>query len=150
MSKQAFNPNPQMPTLGQPVWIITENSLEDKVTIVGERGLLNSLVYFAADAIIVRSLGYELKNNDNLSKIIINEGMVDQEDPKKSLEIHMDLAKNFATEPTALTVFVNEEVAQNVAIKLNQNQKGKCKLLLDLANKAYNTYDDIIAACKVI
>lgn len=136
--------NENVPILGQPVFVITENSLEEKVTIVGERGLLNSLVYFAHEGILVKKLGYA---DDKLRKIIINEGMVTEDDDRKSLEIHLDLDKNFGRDPDATTVFVDESIAASVARKMNENQKKQCKKLLDLATKAYNTYDDIIALC---
>jgi hypothetical protein len=138
--------NNGVPVLGQPVFVISENSLEERVTIAGERGLLNSLVYFAHDGILVKKLGYA---DDKLKKIIINEGMVTEDDEKKSLELHMDLEKNFSRDPDATTIFVDEVDAAAVARKMNENQKKQCKKLLDLATKAYNTYDEIIAACTV-
>ena len=138
--------NELVPILGQPVFVISENSLEDKVTIVGERGLLNSLVYFAHDGIIVRSQRFE---DDKLRKIVINEGMVTEGEERTSLELHLDLDRNFSKDPDSTTIFVNEADAAAVARKMNENQKKQCKKLLDLATKAYNSYDDIIAACTL-
>lgn len=138
---------PQIPTLGQPVFVIVDNPLEDRVSIAGERGLLNALVYFAVDAILVRSLGYL---DETLRRIIINKGMKDEHDPEKSLEIVLDLDKNFARgEVTPSTIFVSEAEAQAVARKANENQKKSCKKLLDLVTSAFNEYDRVIEACKI-
>lgn len=138
--------NQRIPILGQPVFTLSDNSLEERVTIVGERGLLNSLVYFAVDAILVKKLEYA---DEKMNKVIINRGMTAEGDDTVSLEIHMDLEKNFSREADATTIFVDESEAQAVARKMNENQKKNCKKLLDIATKAYNEYDAIIAACSV-
>lgn len=132
----------KIPVFGQPVFVISENPLEERVTIVGERGLLNTLVYFAVEGILVKKLEYE---GDNLNKVVINKGMVVEGDESKSMELHLDLEKNFAREADSTTLFVDEADAQTVARKMNENQKKQCKKLLDLATKAYNEYDSIIA-----
>jgi hypothetical protein len=133
----------KVPVFGQPVFVISESPLEERVTIVGERGLLNTLVYFAVDGIFVKKLEYA---DDKMTKVVINKGMVDESEEKKSLEIHMDLERNFSKDPDSTTIFVDEIEAQAMARKMNENQKKNCKKLLDLATKAYNTYDEIIAA----
>ena len=140
------NLNQKLPVFGQPIWIIAEEPLEEKVQIAGERGYLNSLVYFAANAILVKKLEYE---GNSLTKIVINRDMHVEGDEKAPLEIHMDLEKNFSKEPGPATIFVDEETAQSVAAALNKNQKKQCEKLMNLAIKAVNEYDNIIAACKV-
>lgn len=137
---------PKLPVFGQPIFIISENPLEERVTVVGERGLLNTLVYFAVDAVMVEKIGYLDKK---MNKIIINEGMHAEGDETKSLEVVMDYEKNFSKDPDCATIFVDEVEAQLVARKFNENQKKQCKKLLDLATKAYNEYDTIISLCTV-
>ena len=142
MSKNA----PKLPTLGQPVFVISENPLEERVTVVGERGLLNNLVYFAVDSIKANKLEYA---DDTMKKIIINRDMVTNDEEKKSLELHVDLEKNSNREPDLSTVFFDEIDAQLIARKANENQKKSCRKLLDLATKAFNEYDTIIGLCSV-
>jgi len=138
--------NAKVPVLGQPVFVITENPLEDKVSIVGERGFLNNLVYYAADAIMVKALAYA---DEQMTKVVINKGMHLEGDESKSLEIHMDLQRNTGRDNDSTTIFVDEFEAQAIARKLNENQKKNCKKLLDLATKAYNEYDVLISLCTV-
>lgn len=136
-----------IPILGQPVFRISENPLEERVTLAGERGVLNSLVYFAVDAVMVRKLEYD---GPNLNKIIINRDMTAENNPEESVEIRYDVEKNFSREANAETVFVDEDLANQIAAKLNKNQKTHCGKLLDLVTKAYNEYDKVIAVCKEV
>lgn len=132
----------EIPIFGQPVYIITESRLEDKVQMAGKGGYLGTLTYFAVNAILVSSLNWA---DETFTKVIINRDMV-AEDGKTSLELRMDLTK---PSEDAVGVFINEAKAQEIAKKMNIAQKGKCSELLDIATKAFNKYDDIIAACAV-
>lgn len=134
----------QLPTLGAPVFTISEHRLEEKVTLANDRGLINTLVYFAVDATIAKDLKFL---DDDMRKIIINKGMEDKADPTRKVEFVLDLDKNFSKNANETTIFLNEADAQKVAQKLNENQKAACKMLLELAQKAYTAYDDIIRAC---
>jgi predicted NACHT family NTPase len=136
--------NEKVPVLGQPVFVIIEGTLDKKVGIVDDYGFATTLRYFAHDAILVRSQRY---TDDSLRKIVINEGMKSAEDETKSLELLLDLDKNFSRENDGNTIFIDESDAAAVAKKMNENEKKKCGKIRDSVNKAYNTYDDVIAAC---
>ena len=136
----------EVPTLGQPVFVISENSLDERLGIADGRGYFQGLMYFAHNAIIVKKLGYI---GDSLTKIVINEDMVASDDTKKSLEVRVDLEKNFSKQSDATTVFFNEADAAACAEQMNINQRKNCKKISDLIVKGLSTYDDIIAACKL-
>lgn len=138
--------NAKVPVLGQPVFVISENDLDNKIGLSDGRGYFTGLRYFAHDAILVKGQRY---TDDTMNKIVINEGMVDEADEKKSLELVIDLERNFTKTKDATTVFFDEEDAVACAAEMNKNQRTQCKKLADLAVKALNTYDDIIAACKI-
>lgn len=129
-----------IPVFGQPIFRISENLLSDRVKLSGELGLRNGLTYFAHDAIMVMSLKYE---DQNMKKVIINEGMVSEDDNSKSLEIHIDLRSK------EVTYFVNEADAMREAKQMNINQQKYCKQLVDAAVMEFNEYDKIIAACTI-
>lgn len=139
---------PTLPVFGQPVFVIEENILTDKVQLAVEGSYFNNLTYFAVSGIFVKKLEYDERFPGDLSKIIINKGMKSENDPTKSLELTMDLSLDIK-EQTATTTFSVEAEAQAIAKKLNENQKRICKKLLDAASKAFNSYDEIIAVCKV-
>ena len=145
MSKLNTN---SMPVLGSPVFRISENLLTDKVSLSDSGGLLNALVYFAVDGVLVKKEEYE---DDKMNVVIINKGMVDEENDHKSLEIRYDLNKNDDRKQSSpsVSIYVDEADAQLVAKKLNENQKINAKKLMELAIKVYNSYDQIIAACVV-
>jgi hypothetical protein len=134
---------PKLPILGQPVFKISENSFDERVQLIGERGFLNSLTYFAADAIMVKKLEYE---TDKMDIVIINKDMVDSENPDKKIEIKIDLKRE---KEDHLTIFVDEIEAQRVAKQMNINQQKQCKKLVDAVNIVYNEYDKVIALCSV-
>ena len=136
--------SPKLPILGQPIFVINEYNLSEKVTIAGEFGFTNNLVYFAADGILVKKLEYE---DDSMKRVIINKGMHLEGDDSKDLEIRIDLTKDIPEETA--TIFVDEVEAQAKAKKMNENQKKSCKKLVDAIAKSYNEYDNIIAACSV-
>lgn len=142
MSKQ------KLPIFGHPVFVITENTLTDKVQIASEGGYLNSLTYFAANGIMVNKIEYNDKFPGDTSKVVLNKGMKDINNPEKSLELSMDLSQD-PSDAKAYTIFTDEADAQAVAKRLNENQKKNAKKLLDAAQKAFNSYDEIIALCKV-
>lgn len=132
----------KLPVFGQPIFVITENQLSDRVQLIGERGILNTLTYFAANAIMVNKIEFE---DAKMRKVIINKDMVDENDQTVSLEIRIDLGKE---KEDHLTTFVDETEAQKVAKQMNINQQKQCKKLVDVVNLGYNEYEKIIAACS--
>jgi len=138
-----MNNKPKLPILGQPIFIITENSLDKKVAISGTVGVLNSLTYFAADAIQVLKLEYA---DDSMERVIINRDMVNEENPDQKLEFIIDLKNN---KGDLTTKFIDEREAQDVAKQMNINQQKQCKKLVDMITHAYHEYDNVIAACTV-
>jgi hypothetical protein len=139
--------NTELPVFGKPIFTISENPLEDRVQIAGERGFLNTLTYFAVDATFVKKLEFDEKYPGDLNRVIINRGMVSENSEEKSVEFRMNLAKE-DRDPSATTIFTNEEEANIVCAKLNENAKKQVKKLLDLTTVAYNEYDKVIAICK--
>lgn len=133
---------------GEPVWVITENLLTNRVKVAGEFGHLSALTYFAADAIFIKKIEYDEAFPGDLTKVVYNRGMKSEVDETKSLELHVDLSKE-ERNMNATSVFTDEESAQLVAKKMNENQKANCKKIFDAVAMAYNSYDEIIAACKV-
>jgi len=136
MSKSNF----KMPVMGQPVWVISEQPLDERISVVGERGILNTLVYFAPDAIMVVKMDFE---DETMTKLVINQGLKHKDDETKSLEVRLDIRKASEKEPDGTSVFADEDEANAVAIRLNENQKKQAKKLFDLFGKAYNEYDQI-------
>ena len=136
MSKQPI------PILGEPIWIIAQNSMSERIQIASSEGYLNELVYYAVNGIKTLSLEYD---EDNTEKIIINKGLKESKEPgAKSLEFTYDTTK----EPEdPYSVFVIEATAQRIAEKMNKNQKNKCKKMLDELTKCYHEYDPVISLC---
>lgn len=137
---------PKLPVFGQPIWIISENLLSDKVQIAGESGYFNALMYFAADAVLVREISYDDNFPGDLTKVVINKGMKSEKDPAKSLEFRVDLSKD-TKDQSSVSYFTDEEEAQATARRMNENQKKNCKKILDAATRLYHEYDEIIASC---
>jgi len=136
MSKQPI------PVLGEPIFIITLNSMSEKVQIAND-GYLNDLVYYAVNGIKVMAQEYMDGGTD---KILINKGMKDSLEPDaKSLEFVYDTMK----EPEdAYGLFVREADAQRIAERMNKNQKAKCKKMVDEVTKCFHEYDGVIALCN--
>ena len=130
-----------IPVLGEPIWIITSNSMSEKVQIAND-GYLNELIYFAVNGIKTMALEYK---GDDTSKVIINKGMKDSLEPDaKSLEYVYDTTR----EPEdAYGIFVREADAQRIAERMNKNQKAKCKKMVDEVTKCFHEYDGVIALC---
>lgn len=150
MAKQEFksqssDSNGRVPVFGQPVYQIVENNLSNVVKIIGEYGHTNSLVYYAVNAIKVMKLEYA---DETLKKIVINRDMVSTEEEPRSLEIRLDIEKNFNGPQDAATTFVDEEAANLVAARLNKARKSECLKLADAINRGLSEYDKIIAICE--
>jgi hypothetical protein len=136
MSKQ------EIPILGKPFFIIERNSMSDRVQLAGKDGYLNELTYFAANGIKTMSLEYQ---DDKMEKIIINKGMKESADPdSKSLSFVYDINKD---PEDSYSIFVNEADAQAIARRMNEDQKKKCKKMVDEVAKCYHEYDAVIALC---
>lgn len=139
------NSDAKVPTLGKPFFTVEEAPLNERLAISSGRGYPNSLVYFAVNAVMVKSLEFE---GDSTSRIIINKGMTLEGNESKSLEYRLDLEKNFSREASTDTIFVDEATANKLAERLNKSQKDECGKFLDAFQKAYSEYDKIIAICK--
>ena len=135
MSKQ------ELPILGKPIFIITQNSMSEKVQIAND-GYLNELIYFAVNGVKVMALEYA---DGTTEKVIINKGMKESQEPDaKSLQFLFDPNK----EPEdSYGIFVDEAAAQRIAERMNKTQKGKCKKMLDELTKCFHEYDGVIALC---
>lgn len=136
--------NQKLPQFGKPIFIITENRLEEELQIaVGDRSYLNALTYFATDAVLVKKLEYDENHAGNLDKVIINRGMVSEQDENKSLEYRMDLSKEPSKGPNG--IFIDEDDANVIVEALNKNQKAMCRKAIDIMMAADHKYDEIIA-----
>lgn len=144
-SKNTTTGSPEIPVFGQPVFKISENPLSNRVSVMGESGYTNSLVYYAVDAVKVLKLEYA---DETLKKIIINKGMVDPNDETKSLEIRYDVEKNFSRDNDAASIFVDEEAANLVAARLNKSRKAICEQMSNAIIRGISEYDKIIAICE--
>ena len=138
------SPNP-LPVFGQPVFRIVEDNLSNRVAVSSGGFHMNALVYFAVDAVLVKKLEFE---GSSLTRVIINQGMVEENNPDKSLEIRYDVEKNGSRGADSQTIFVDEELANQIAAKMNRNQKAQCGKMVDEITEAFNEYDKIIAICE--
>lgn len=138
MSKQP------MPILGEPIFLIARENMSERIQIASDGGYLNELTYFAVNAIMVVGLEYV---DEKMDKVIINKGMKESKEPDaKSLQFTYDLNK----EPeNAYDLFVNEDLAQKIAERMNKTQKAVAKKMSDEILKCLHEYDNVIALCTV-
>jgi hypothetical protein len=132
-----------VPIIGQPVFVLTQNNFTDKIKVTQGISSLNTLAYIGVNAIMVMSVGY---TDAKMDKIIINKDYKD--DDGKDSAIITEAEEPSGRRKNAMDIFVDESEANAVAYGMNEQFKQECKSILDAVGMCYHEYDTIQRALK--
>jgi hypothetical protein len=125
-------------TIGEPIFILTQNNFSDRIKVTTGFNSLNTLSYIGVNAIKVMSVGY---TDDKMEKIIYNKDYKD--DKNNDISIVVDAEEPSGRKRTSMDVFVDEAEANAVAIQMNDQFQQECKAILDVVTQCYHEYDNI-------
>jgi hypothetical protein len=132
-----------IPTIGEPVFTLTQNNFSDKIKVTQGFSAVNTLAYIGVNAIKCMSVGYV---DDTMEKIVINKDYKDNQGNSVAIIIDSDEKPN--KKRTSMDIFVDESEANARAIAMNEQFKQDCKLILDTVSQVYHEYDNLNAALR--
>jgi hypothetical protein len=132
-----------VPTIGQPIFTLTQNNWSDKIKVTQGFSSVNTLAYIAVNAVKCMSVGYV---DDKMEEIVINKDYKDIDG--HSVAIVMNAGDKPGRKKSAIDIFLDEEEANAVAIGMNQQFKQECKEILDVVSMVYHEYDNLNGALK--
>jgi len=130
-------------TIGEPVFILTQNNFTDRFKVTTGFNSLNTLAYIGVNAIKVMSVGYV---DDTLEKIVYNKDYKDEKG--NDVSIIVEAEEPSGKRRSSMDVFVDEAEANAVAISMNDQFQQECKAILDAVSQCYHEYDNIKSSLK--